>query len=186
MAQKTHKIQRRIFLIANNPNISRKTHIRCAKTQLTEDDLVIRFNHVERSTRMIFNKTTDVLVVRARKQAPWYWGFKKNHEFIFQNDNVLRHLFIGNKVPTNIIETNNIENYENIDKNTFNNAFDLKSASSGFIMINYCIHKFPDARIILIGFDFHKEKQHPWHNFAKEEALVRRIKRIKNKVRFWV
>mgnify|MGYP005646260011 CR=1 FL=1 len=67
----------------------------------------------------------------------------------------------------------------------FNNAFNLKSASSGFIMINYCIHRFPDARIILVGFTFHKEKPHPWHDFAKEESLIRHIKRIKNKLRFW-
>ena len=176
----------RIFLIANNPNIDKHIIKRSNRTTLSDNDIVVRFNHVEKPTRKLFNERTDWLAIREKPHGPYYSGITRNKSLIYDNTEIKQYCFIGNRNPKNIVKKNGMKNAVLINKKQYDKHYKIKSVSSGFAIINFMLENFPKYRIILIGFDFHKNDNQPWHEFRKEKLIVNSMIRKKGlNIRMW-
>ena len=160
-----------IFLIANNPNISQIIYNRCSNLQVDNKSIIVRFNHVEKRTRSLFNSRTDILFLRYNANPPLYYHGLGLNGLVSNLDSSKIYLIGGSKKLYTTI-TNKYANHF-LDKESVDRLWKVKSASSGLVAITYFLDRFPDYKIILVGFNFHKDQRTlRYHNFAQEEFII--------------
>lgn len=170
-----------IFLIANNPNLSKKTQNFLNNFDY-KDSLIIRFNGYKPIVKDYCNSKTDIMVYR--KNINGFHGYNKND----YNKNIIN-VFTKDH---NDNETEFDDNYFIKDNKylklpplsyTYNAGFTFKhlnypkkckcSWTTGLIFLIYLIHLKNIKKIYLVGYTFHNKKNEchceEWeYNYFKE------------------
>lgn len=157
----------RIFMIANNPNPSQKVFDFVKQTTLTDKDIVVRFNngmHID-----WWKGRTDLNFFRMASGNPsGFHGLPKG----FSRS--------GLHCAINLHPTINYDKIDGIlDCNRNPEAFEgQKHPSSGFAAIVVARNNLPNSDIYLLGFDFHKEVNTPWHKFGDEAYITKSMTNV--------
>ena len=158
-----------IYLIANNNNSKDPL------LNLSKDDIVVRFNHMEYQTRKLFNGKTDILFLRYNNTPPYYYHGLSSLSQINNSCTIIP--IGGNKELFEKITRKKVKMH--INKESVDKIWNLKSSSSGLVAITYFLKEYPDYHLKLIGFNFHREQRRlKIHEFDKEQQIVKNL--IKN------
>lgn len=158
-----------IYLIANNRKLSETAKEEIQSIRLAESDEIVRFNHVE--CRELFKGRTTTLFLRANPQGK-YWGVKRDYTLMYPVDvDKVKIVFVGKGITLNeVVQKNGISSYEVLDIYRIKDEYALAGTpSTGFAAIHYFLEKHPDHKLVLIGFTFHLDGRHGWHDFRKEK-----------------
>jgi len=183
----------RIFLIANNRNISKDWVNNMNKNiKIQDDDYIVRFNCGKLLN--LFNGKTTHFLFRGDKV-----GFQGiNNDYKIENRHISK---IKNNINFGVIvytdEKKNSRIVKDIQRVEKRNNIKIKtiipmgqsiknltgkSPSSGFITLLHYLKNFPKAEIYLMGFTFYNGVNN-WHNFSGEinfvRGLIDKINRIK-------
>lgn len=147
----------RIFMIANNPNPSQKVFDFVKQTTLSDKDIVVRFNngmHID-----WWKGRTDLNFFRMASANPSGFhglpnGFSRS----------------GLHCVINVHPTKKYDKIDGIlDSNRNPKVFEnQRHPSSGFSAIVVARKNLPNSIIYLLGFDFHRQARHNWHDFKSE------------------
>ena len=154
----------RMFMIANNPNPSKSVIDFVKETTLTDEDIVVRFNH---GLHMDWwNNRTDLNFFR--KNANGYYGLPEG----FSRNGL--HCVI-HKHPSVIYD--GINGRLDMHKP---NKITKKSPSTGFAAIVVARDNIPKSKIYLLGFTFHGLTSSRTHNFTDENKIAQTIPNVIN------
>lgn len=139
-------------------------------------DIVVRFNGMKN-----WKEPQKKTIIAIRQHESGFFGLDKSCTHL-TNTHINKLILIGTnrinnmkKICTNKnidVETIHVYNdkyfYPNINKN-YMNKFKNDSFSSGFIIINYFLHKYPNANIHIFGMNWNLPKGFHHMVFEKKE-----------------
>ena len=155
-----------VFLIANNPNVSKKTQDFLNNYDY-KNSLIVRFNGYKPKVRDYCNGKTDIMVYR--KHINGFHGYKnndynKNIINVFTKDLIQgkekefdKYYFVNQKKYINLPSSYTLSERFSFDELNYPKKCKC-SWSTGFNFLIYLLHLKNIKKIYLIGYTFHTKK----------------------------